>query len=991
MFEAKTGIHTGCLIKMKIRIEHTLLQALEAHKVGKLQDAEALYRAILQVQPRHPDANHNLGVLAVSLNKSELALPLFKTALEVNSKQVHYWISYFDALIKTNQLEIAKNVFEKVKNLGLAVERVDALEAQLTPKAIVEKSESILQKKPSSFTQQRKKVSAKKEKRKKENLSSNLTNSNQVRSPSTVEVNGLQEHYQKGRFDLAENLAKTITQKYPDYQFSWKVLGEVFKKTGRLQESLIANQRAVEISPNDAEAHYNLGLSLQLLGRLVDSEASYSKAIALMPDLVEAHYNLGLSLQELDRLKDAEASFGKAIAIKPEYAEAHNNLGSTQQKLGRLKDAEASYSKAITIKPEYAEAHYNLGLILQELGRPEDAKASYSKAIAIKPDLVEAHYNLGLSLQELDRLKDAEASFGKAIAIKPEYAEAHNNLGSTLLKLGRLKDAEASYSKAIAVKPGYAEAYSNLGSTQQKLGRLQEAETSYSKAIAIKPEYAEAHSNLGVTLQELGRPTDAIASYSKAIAIKPNLAEVHSNLGVTLQSLGMFREAEDSYLSALRIDPNYADAFSNFLLSRIQNESINTTSLFEQHRAFGERFEAPLRSGWLPHKNLRDPDRSLRIGFVSGDFRLHAVANFILPVMIYLARYSQLSLHAYYNHVAQDTLTDNLKGYFECWHPIVGLSDADVAKKIRADCIDILIDLSGHTANNRLLTFARKPAPVQVSWIGYPSTTGLMAMDYYLGDRFLFPLGEFEKQFTEKIVRLPATVPFQVFTASQSINPLPALKNGYVTFGSFNRLSKISRSTIALWSQLLDVLPNSRLLMGGMPEAGNYEQLIEWFAQEGIDRQRISFFSRCKIDVYLRLHHQVDICLDTFPYGGGTTTYYAIWMGVPTITCAGKTMPSRVGAAVQSHLDLEDFVANTRSEFVEKGMYWAEHLAELAVIRDGLRKRFEQSAIGNPSVIATAIESAFRLMWKRWCADLPAESFEVSSESLRNVAREATQ
>ena len=270
---------------MELTIEQALQRAVEAHKAGKLQEAEALYRAILQTQPKHPDANHNLGVLAVSLNKSELAVPLFKTALEANPNQGQFWLSYVDALIKTNQLEIAKGVLEQGKKLGLAGESVEALEAQLTP----------------------------------------------IRSPSKEEINGLLEHYQNGRYDLAEDLAKTITQKYPDHQFSWKVLGAVLQLKGRLQESLIANQKAVAILPNDAEAHSNLGNTLKELGRLEDAEASYSKAIAIKPEYAEAHFNLGNALQELGRLEEAEASYRKAIEIKPDLAEAHSNLGNALQ------------------------------------------------------------------------------------------------------------------------------------------------------------------------------------------------------------------------------------------------------------------------------------------------------------------------------------------------------------------------------------------------------------------------------------------------------------------------------------------------------------------------------------------------------------------------------------------------------------------------------------------------------------------------------------
>jgi tetratricopeptide (TPR) repeat protein len=322
---------------MELTNEHALQQAVEEHKAGKLQDAEALYRAILQTQPKHPDANHNLGVLAVSLNKTELAVPLFKTALEANPSQGQFWLSYIDALIKTNQLEIAKGVLEQGKKLGLAGESVDALEVQLTPTAVVEKSKSILKKQPSSLKQQRKKVSTKKEKKK--NSLRLQTDQNKVRTPSQLEVNSLLEHYQKVRYDLAKDLAKKLTQQYPVHQFSWKVLGAVFQQTGRLLESLIANQRAVAILPNDAEVHSNLGIAFKELGRLEEAEANYRKAIAIKPDFADAHSNLGTTLKELGRLEEANESYRKAISLKPDDEVAQYNLGILYSEQGKYKQA----------------------------------------------------------------------------------------------------------------------------------------------------------------------------------------------------------------------------------------------------------------------------------------------------------------------------------------------------------------------------------------------------------------------------------------------------------------------------------------------------------------------------------------------------------------------------------------------------------------------------------------------------------------------------
>ena len=340
--------------------------------------------------------------------------------------------------------------------------------------------------------------------------------------------------------------------------------------------------------------------------------------------------------------------------------------------------------------------------------------------------------------------------------------------------------------------------------------------------------------------------------------------------------------------------------------------------------------------------------------------------------------HSTLSLHAYYNHAVEDVVTKRLRGYFSQWHAIAHLSDAALAQKIADDGIDILIDLSGHTGSNRLLCFARKPAPVQASWIGYPGTTGLRAMDYYLADRYFLPPGVFDSQFTEKLVYLPADAPFLPDETAPPVNALPALSNGFVTFGSFSRISKLSRSAIALWSRLLRALPDARMLLGGMPREGEYDSLIDWFVQEGIARERLRFLPRYSMADYLALHHQVDMCLDTFPFTGCTTTNHALWMGVPTLTLAGRTVPGRQGAALMGHAGLGAFVATDAADFQEKGLHWADDLVALADIRAGLRARIEQSPIRRPEVIAAGVERAFRIMWQRWCAGQAPESMDVS-------------
>jgi len=439
-------------------VKPTIEQALAAHKVGKLSEADALYRAILKDQPQHPDANHNLGVLAVSANKPAEGLKLLKAALEGNPQQGQYWISYIDALIKNQQLETARIVLEQGKARGLAGEQVEALSKQLGPQSGEPYSAKTQRQ---TFTQQRKKFSAKKEKKK--SASTSPKRPLEVQSPSDAQIKVLHSLYLSGKYAEAEKLAVAMTKEYAGYQSAWKMLAVLFRTSGRLHSAEAANQKAIALEPNDAEAHSNLGAVLNELGRREEAEASYRKAIVLNPGLANVHYNLGITLQELGRLEEAEASCRQAIAIKPGYAEAHSNLGVTLRDLGRLEEAQASYRQAISLKPDYAEANSNLGGILRDLGQFEEAEASCRQAITINPDYAEAHSNLATVLGRVGRFEEAVTGYRQATALKPDFAAAHTNLGKVLQELGRFEEAVASYTQAVALEQDNREARYHLG------------------------------------------------------------------------------------------------------------------------------------------------------------------------------------------------------------------------------------------------------------------------------------------------------------------------------------------------------------------------------------------------------------------------------------------------------------------------------------------------------------------------------------------------
>ena len=367
---------------MELTIEQALQQGVAAHKKGQVEEAERLYKAILNSHPAQPDANHNLGVLLVSINKTDAALPLFKVAVETNSKVDQFWLSYIDALIKAKQGENAKQVLEQAKNQGVAEYKLDILKTQLN--------------------------------------SLNTTGNVYSANPPQILLSRLLEHYQSGRLGDAEILALSITRDFPNDNFSWMILAAVFKAIGRNTEALNANQTAVELSPQDAEAHSNLGVTLQELGRLNEAEVSLRQAIVLKPNYPEAHNNLGNALKEQGRLDEAEASYRQAIVLNPGYANAHSNLGATLQELSRLDEAEASYIQAIALRPNYAEAYSNLGVTLQELGRLEEAEESLKHAITLKPDFALAHYGLTKVLYNMSYKDSALESIKKANVIDPK-------------------------------------------------------------------------------------------------------------------------------------------------------------------------------------------------------------------------------------------------------------------------------------------------------------------------------------------------------------------------------------------------------------------------------------------------------------------------------------------------------------------------------------------------------------------------------------------
>ena len=575
------------------------------------------------------------------------------------------------------------------------------------------------------------------------------------------------------------------------------------------------------------------------------------------------------------------------------------------------------------------------------------------------------------------RTEEAEHAARALVERFPQHSFGWKLLGGIYHRRGDAHGALNAMAMSARFDPDDAETLSNLGMLLMRANRLDESENVLRRALALRPGNVDAHNHLAITLAERGRLSEAQANANAALALDPRHEKAAITLALILQTQGRLVEAVAVCRDLLERNPEQTDAHSNMLFCLSEMPGLTPDALFAEHRLYGRLVEqrtAPPAS----LDNTPEPERRLRIGFVSGDLRNHAVVSFIEPVFERLGQRPGLTLHAYYNHTLVDAVTERLRGHLPHWRDVAALDDEELERQVRADGIDILIDLSGHTAFNRLPAFARRLAPVQASWIGYPGPTGLAAMDYYLVDRKFLPHGQYDHLFVEKLVQLPLLIPFEPVASAPDVGPLPTLANGYVTFGSFNRLSKFNSEVIKAWGMLLRALPDARLLVGGMPEQHDHAQLRAWLDHEGIAAHRVEFHGRIGLNDYLKLHQQVDLCLDTFPYPGGTTTMHAGWMGVPTLTLDAGTVTGRQTACFLEHCGLHHFVAHSADDFVAKGLAICGDLAALAALRATLRERYALPTSDSMTRVADGIEDALRLLWRRWCQGLPPASFEAT-------------
>ncbi len=688
-------------------------------------------------------------------------------------------------------------------------------------------------------------------------------------------------------------------------------------------------------SANPSDEEFGQLVSLYNLGHYVELERGSRSLIKRFPGSGLAWKLLSVAL--LMQGKTALPEFQKAAILMPNDAQVHFNLGSVLKNLGRFEEAIACFQKALQINPTYSEALNNMGNAQSDLGQLNDAVDSFSRVLKITPNSEVAHNNMGVALKQLGKTDKAVEGFNCALKINPNYVEAINNLGNAQIDSGKLSDAVDCFKRVLTIDPNNAAAYCNLGNAQVELGELNEAVDCFRHTLAINPKFSTALNNLANAQCDLGQLSNAI----------------------------------ESIRQALEMDPDFTAAFSSLLFLQNYSAAHVSPSFLEEAHQYGRMVAKKVASPFASWQCEVSPER-LRVGIVSGDLCAHPVGYFLEGLLAQIDP-TKIELIAYPTHPQFDELTDRIKPLFSSYKPLFGQSDQAAAERIHGDAVHILIDLSGHSIHNRLPVFAWKPAPVQVSWLGYFATTGVKEIDYLLADKVCVPEAR-HGDFSEAIWYLPDTrLCFTPPERDSAVAALPALKNGFITFGCFQVLAKVSDDVLEAWAKILSTLPNARLRWQckqfGSPDV--LEQVSQRLQQRGINLERVDMFGAVSREAYLMAHAEVDMILDTFPYPGGTTTCEALWMGVPTLTLAGETLLAKQGESINIVSGLNDWVVSSTTDYIDRAVTLASDLPLLAALRSELREKISLSPLFDSARFARNLEDA---LWEMWQAQAKKSS-----------------
>jgi predicted O-linked N-acetylglucosamine transferase (SPINDLY family) len=747
------------------------------------------------------------------------------------------------------------------------------------------------------------------------------------------------------------------------------------------RNALIFGEQAVALNTKDYDAWHLVGVALAQMGQHARGIEALQQAATLMPTHAQLHTNLGNIYYEQANLAQAIVSFRRALeldrgakgaaALLATCCERELDLGIEHHRTGRSEEAAACYNSVLTGQPQRADAWNLLGVLAYQRGDCPEAIKFFERALQINPSVSSFHRNMGSALLMEDKPEEALSFFEAALRLEPDSAENLANAGLCQYRNGRLEAAEASLRTALAKNPDFVPALVTLTDLLFDAGRFDDAMTVSRRARVLDPGDAKIQYRYARALRERGMHSEALDAVAESLAIDSEAAATHNLLGQLKKDLGRPEEAIPAYRRATDLAPEDAKIQSNLLYALNYHDGLAPEEVFAEHLAWANRHEHGAQPAAALDGLSLDPDRPLRIGYVSGDLRAHSVAFFFEPLLAGRNR-SATHVTCYSNNANQDRVTERLQRLSDGWRVIKGKSDDEVGALIRDDRIDILVDLSGHTRANRMPMFAQRIAPIQVTYLGYPNTSGLATMDYRFTDAIADPPGLTEAFHSEELIRLDGCfLCYRPPDDSPPVSRSPAATTGRISFGSFNNLAKLNAALIAQWAAILVEVPNSRLVLKSKPFAdqGAREFVSGLFRKTGIAAERIVFSGWApNTRNHLERYGEIDIALDTFPYNGATTTCECLWMGVPVITCAGQTHASRVGASLLTAIGLDEFIAVSMKSYVQAAIALAQDTKRLEELRMELRPRMAASVLTDGAHLARSVEAAYRTMWRRLCS-----------------------
>jgi predicted O-linked N-acetylglucosamine transferase (SPINDLY family) len=766
--------------------------------------------------------------------------------------------------------------------------------------------------------------------------------------------------HQAGQLDTAERHYRDVLRLVADQPDALHLLGVLALQRGQPGDAATLIRRAIGQRPGNSAFHGNLGVALQTLGQPAEARTSLEQAVALDPANVDATYNLGVTLQRLGLLDAAAARYGQTLVLQTGHPGALAGLGNSLRLLGRSADAVPVLLQAVRANPADPQVLGSLGAALADLDRLDDASAAFEAAAQLAPADPDACLNLAVAWHRAGRLPEAIEMYRAALTLRPRHAESLHSLGRALRTVG---DASAA-----------------IDCFEQALTALDGRDAGTELPVRVRCD-------LGTTLHAAGRSPEALASYRAAVDLRADDVDAWYGLAVTLQANGALDAAIEAFERTLALDPTHADAHAKLVFALDLHPATTAADALAARRRWNEQHARPLVACWRPHLNPPDPERRLRVGYVSADFCRHSASTSYLPI-VEAHDLTQFETFCYGNTTRQDDQTERFQAAASAWRDVVNLSDEALAVQIRADQIDILVDLSAHSGGHRLLAFARKPAPIQVTAWGYATGTGLDAIDVFFADPVVVPPEDCH-WYAEEVVYLPTVTCYTPPGALPPLTALPARQRGYVTFGSFNRADKISAETLVTWARVLGAVPDARLLIKlgrqDTPEIRAY--LLGTLASHGVTAGRVDIAGATSHAEHLATFGQVDVQLDTFPQGGGVTTNESLLMGVPCVTLYGQRIPGRTSSSFLTAIGLSDLIARSTDEYVSVAAGLAGNLNRLEHTRARLRERLLTSPVGDTVAYTRAVETAYRALWQRWCRQQSAVSRQSSAVNRQHAGK----